>query len=147
MPFLGKDIRLARLLNPKSGKLLAITVDHSIARGIMAGLIPIQSTIDRIVAGVPDAMTMHKGIAEQCFGKHAGGVKTFRRARSAAFGGPRDGVAMLRRARSAGIGRRPRSFVIPREPPGRMLPCFLGVALEGVKIIQGIGATESAGVD
>ena len=72
MPFLGKDIRLARLLNPKSGKLLAITVDHSIARGIMAGLIPIQSTIDRIVAGVPDAMTMHKGIAEQCFGKHAG---------------------------------------------------------------------------
>lgn len=72
MPYLGKDIRLARLLNAKSGKLLAITVDHSIARGIMSGLIPIQSTIDRIVAGAPDAMTMHKGIAEQCFGKHVG---------------------------------------------------------------------------
>jgi class I fructose-bisphosphate aldolase/fructose-bisphosphate aldolase/2-amino-3,7-dideoxy-D-threo-hept-6-ulosonate synthase len=65
MAFLGKEIRLARLLNPKSGKLLAITVDHSIARGIMTGLIPIQSTIDRIVEGAPDAMTMHKGIAEQ----------------------------------------------------------------------------------
>jgi DhnA family fructose-bisphosphate aldolase class Ia len=47
-------------------------VDHSIARGIQTGLIPIQKTIDSIVAGKPDAMTMHKGIAESCFGKHAG---------------------------------------------------------------------------
>jgi len=72
MAFLGKEIRLARLLNPKSGKLLSITVDHSIARGILTGLIPIQSTIDRVVQGGPDAMTMHKGIAERCFAKHAG---------------------------------------------------------------------------
>lgn len=72
MHFLGKEIRLKRLLNEKSGKLLAITVDHSIARGIMNGLIPIQSTIDKIIAGGPDAITMHKGIAEKCFGKHAG---------------------------------------------------------------------------
>jgi fructose-bisphosphate aldolase, class I len=74
MHLLGKEIRLKRLLNEKSGKLLAITVDHSMARGIMTGLIPIQSTIDKIVAGSPDAITMHKGIAENCFGKHAGKV-------------------------------------------------------------------------
>ena len=74
MAFLGKDIRLARLLNPKSGRLLAVTVDHSIARGIMKGLIPIRDVIARIAAGEPDAMTMHKGIAEQCFGEHAGKV-------------------------------------------------------------------------
>lgn len=72
MAFLGKEIRLARLLNPKSGRLLVITIDHSIARGIMTGLIPIRSTIDRIMEGAPDAMTMHKGIAEQCFWRHAG---------------------------------------------------------------------------
>jgi fructose-bisphosphate aldolase, class I len=72
MAFLGKEIRLKRLLNPKSGRLLAVTVDHSIARGIMNGLIPIQATIDKIVAGAPDAITMHKGIAEQCFARHAG---------------------------------------------------------------------------
>ena len=72
MAFLGKEIRMKRLLNPKSGKLLAITVDHSIARGIQTGLIPIQKTIDSIVAGKPDAMTMHKGIAESCFWPHAG---------------------------------------------------------------------------
>jgi len=74
MGFLGKEIRLKRLLNQKSGKLLAITVDHSIARGIQTGLIPIQKTIDRIVEGRPDAITMHKGIAEQCFYPHAGKI-------------------------------------------------------------------------
>lgn len=72
MAFLGKEIRLKRLLNEKSGKILAITVDHSIARGIQTGLIPIKNTIDRIVAGKPDAITMHKGIAESCFAPHAG---------------------------------------------------------------------------
>ncbi len=74
MTFLGKDIRLARLLHPKSGKLLALAVDHSIARGIMAGLVSIQATLDRIVDGMPDAVTMHKGIAEHCFRRHAGKV-------------------------------------------------------------------------
>jgi class I fructose-bisphosphate aldolase len=67
MSFLGKEIRLKRMLNKKSGRLLAITVDHSIARGIMNGLIPISETIKKIVAGKPDSLTMHKGIAERCF--------------------------------------------------------------------------------
>ncbi|MBP7495718.1 MAG: hypothetical protein KA771_09500 [Spirochaetales bacterium] len=74
MSFLGKEIRLSRLLNRKSGKLLAITIDHSIARGIQTGLIPIRKTLERIVEGTPDAVTMHKGIAEQCFGPHVGKV-------------------------------------------------------------------------
>ena len=72
MWFLGKEIRLSRLINPDSGKMLAITVDHSISRGIMTGLIPIQKTIDTIIQGRPDAITMHKGIAEKCFFRHAG---------------------------------------------------------------------------
>lgn len=72
MWFLGKEIRLSRLLNHNSGKMLAITIDHPISRGIMTGLIPIQKTLDTIVQGAPDAITMHKGIAEKCFFKHAG---------------------------------------------------------------------------
>lgn len=74
MSFLGKEIRMKRLLNQKSGKLLAITVDHSIARGIQGGLIRIQQTIDKIIEGEPDAITMHKGIADLCFRQHAGKV-------------------------------------------------------------------------
>lgn len=72
MAMLGKSIRMSRLVNPKSDKMMAITVDHSISRGIMTGLIDIQSTIDKIVAGGPNAITMMKGIAEKCFAKHAG---------------------------------------------------------------------------
>jgi fructose-bisphosphate aldolase, class I len=76
MGMLGKEVRLSRLINPKSNKMMAITVDHAISRGIapMKGLIPIQSTIDKIILGKPDAMTMTKGIAERCMYQHAGDV-------------------------------------------------------------------------
>ena len=74
MAMLGKAVRMHRLVHPKSNKMMAITVDHSISRGIMQGLIHIQDTIDKIVAGEPQAITMTKGIAEQCFWKHAGKV-------------------------------------------------------------------------
>lgn len=74
MAMLGKAVRMSRLVNPKSDKMMAITVDHSISRGIMTGLIHIQDTIDKIVAGAPNAITMTKGIAEQCFHQHAGKV-------------------------------------------------------------------------
>ena len=48
---------------------------------------------------------------------------------------------------SAGFGSREGLLVIPREPPGRMLPRFLGMALQGVEIVQGVASTEPAGVD
>lgn len=74
MAMLGKAVRMNRLVNPKSDKMMAITVDHTLSRGILTGLIPIQDTIDKIVAAGPDAITMTKGIAEACFAKHAGKV-------------------------------------------------------------------------
>lgn len=70
--FLGKSVRLNRLINPKSGRILVITVDHSIARGVLPGLEDICGTLAKIVAGGPDAVTMHKGIAEKCFEPYAG---------------------------------------------------------------------------
>lgn len=76
MAMLGKAVRLSRLVNPKSNKMMAITVDHAISRGIapMTGLHAIQDTIDKIIVGRPDAMTMTKGIAERCMWQHAGKV-------------------------------------------------------------------------
>ncbi|MBU3874276.1 fructose-bisphosphate aldolase [Faecalicatena sp. AGMB00832] len=76
MAMLGKEVRMSRLVNPKSKKMMAITVDHAISRGIapMTGLHQIQDTIDKIIVGRPDAMTMTKGIAEHCMWKHAGDV-------------------------------------------------------------------------
>jgi DhnA family fructose-bisphosphate aldolase class Ia len=69
--FLGKEIRLKRLLGP-SGRLLAITVDHPITRGLLPGLEDIRTTMRKVVAGGPDAITMHKGIAEKVFPPYAG---------------------------------------------------------------------------
>jgi class I fructose-bisphosphate aldolase len=74
MSLLGKEIRMARLLNRTSGKLLTIAMDHAIAWGVLAGIQKIQDSVDLIVQSEPDAITMHKGIAEKCFGKHAGKV-------------------------------------------------------------------------
>ena len=51
MAMLGKEVRMSRLVNPKSNKMMAITVDHAISRGIapMTGLHHIQDTIDKII--------------------------------------------------------------------------------------------------
>lgn len=71
--FVGKEVRLKRLLGP-SGRLLAITIDHPITRGMLPGLVDIHSKIKMLVAGGPDAITMHKGIAENVFRPYAGQV-------------------------------------------------------------------------
>ncbi len=70
--FLGKEVRLSRIVNRKSGRMLAITVDHPITRGMMPGLVDIRSVMKKVVAGSPDAITMHKGIAEKVFTPYAG---------------------------------------------------------------------------
>jgi DhnA family fructose-bisphosphate aldolase class Ia len=71
---MGKAVRLARMVNQKSGKMMAITVDHATSRGIapMTGIQDIQGAIDRIAAGCPDAMTMTGGIQKRCWGPHVG---------------------------------------------------------------------------
>jgi len=76
MAMLGKEIRMSRLVNPVSNKMMAITVDHATSRGIapMTGIQDVQSAIDKIILGKPDAMTMTKGIAERCMYQHAGKV-------------------------------------------------------------------------
>jgi fructose-bisphosphate aldolase, class I len=71
--FLGKEVRLKRLLG-KSGRLLAITMDHPITRDLMPGLEDIRTTMRKVVAGRPDAITMQKGIAQKVFAPYAGEV-------------------------------------------------------------------------
>jgi class I fructose-bisphosphate aldolase len=65
--YLGKVIRLGRLFNGESGRLLAITLDHAIARGVLPGLVDVESAVKSVVAGRPDAITLQKGIASRIF--------------------------------------------------------------------------------
>lgn len=74
MMAMGKAVRLSRMVDKESNKMMAITVDHAISRGIapMTGIHDIQTAIDKIVAGRPNAMTMTGGIQKRCWGPHAG---------------------------------------------------------------------------
>jgi len=74
MSYLGKEVRLNRLMPEGDGLYLGLTVDHAMARGVMPGLDTIDETLSKLVAGGPYAVTMHKGIAERCFAKYAGKV-------------------------------------------------------------------------
>lgn len=69
---LGKEIRMARIFDQKSGRLCAITMDHPITRGVLPGLVNIHRAMELVVAGKPDAITMMKGIARSVFQPYAG---------------------------------------------------------------------------
>ncbi|AKX93225.1 class I fructose-bisphosphate aldolase [Neomoorella thermoacetica] len=71
---LGKEIRLSRLLDSESKRFVGITVDHAMARGVLPGLVNIKETVRKIILGKPNALTMHKGIAEKVFPPYAGKV-------------------------------------------------------------------------
>jgi DhnA family fructose-bisphosphate aldolase class Ia len=74
MNLLGKTVRLNRLFAKGDGRYLGLTVDHAMARGVMPGLADINKTLADFAAGGPDAITMHKGLAEKCFGPYAGKI-------------------------------------------------------------------------
>jgi class I fructose-bisphosphate aldolase len=73
---LGKAIRLARLFGHPSGRFCSVAVDHfaGYQAGLPEGLRDIRSTLAALVAGKPDAVTMHRGVATSCWPKHAGQV-------------------------------------------------------------------------
>jgi len=79
---LGKKTRLERIKHRPSGRFFFVTVDHSITRGVFAGLTDMKDTMKKIVAGRPDGITMHKGIAQEFFYPYAGQVSLILKASS-----------------------------------------------------------------
>lgn len=73
---LGKTVRLNRLFAHPSGRFFSVAVDHFIAygEGLPAGLRHIAPTLAAIVAGEPDAVTMHRGIAASLWEPYAGRI-------------------------------------------------------------------------
>ncbi len=70
----GKLVRMNRLFAHPSGRFCSVAVDHFIgySAGLPTGLREIRPTLAAVVAGRPDAVTMHKGIAAAAWGPHAG---------------------------------------------------------------------------
>lgn len=72
----GKLVRLNRVFAHPSGRLCSVAVDHFIAydAGLPPGLRHMGKTLEALVAGGPDAVTMHRGIAAACWQPFAGRV-------------------------------------------------------------------------
>ncbi len=73
---LGKQIRMNRIFANPSGNLCSVAIDHYIGyqAGIPAGLQNLRATLAAVMAGPPDAVTMHKGTAAALWEPYAGVV-------------------------------------------------------------------------
>ncbi len=74
MSTLGKAVRLERLKNPGSGRILTVALDHAPSYGLLKGLENIRGVIEQVASGGPDAMMLMKGTAEHCFRPYAGRI-------------------------------------------------------------------------
>ena len=72
MESLGKIIRMKRLQNPASGRILTIAIDHAPSYGVMKGIEDIRSTLELVASAAPDAVLLMRGTAERCFAPYAG---------------------------------------------------------------------------
>jgi class I fructose-bisphosphate aldolase len=72
----GKLVRMNRLFSHPSGRLCSVAIDHYIGYGdeMPVGLRRLGPSIAAMVAGRPDAVTMHKGPAAHIWPAYAGSV-------------------------------------------------------------------------
>ena len=78
---IGKQIRLRRLLGDDE-RLVGITMDHPIARGVLPGLENVDAALAAVAQGRPDSITLQKGIASRCYGPYAGEIALILKATS-----------------------------------------------------------------
>ena len=73
---LGKLVRLNRIFSHPSGRLCSVAADHffGYGEGLPPGLRHIKPTLAALVAGRPDAVTLHKGVAASAWPPYAGAV-------------------------------------------------------------------------
>ena len=73
---LGKAIRLHRIFNNPSGRLLSVAVDHFVGypRTMTDGLHNLRNTIAQVAEARPDAVTMLEGTATHCWPPYAGQI-------------------------------------------------------------------------
>jgi class I fructose-bisphosphate aldolase len=71
---LGKTIRIVRMQNPASGRILTVAIDHAPSYGVLGGLENIDQVVEQVASGGPDAMLLMKGTAERCYSPYAGHI-------------------------------------------------------------------------
>lgn len=73
---IGKLIRLNRIFSHSSGRFCSVAIDHFVGynTGLPPGFRHFQSTLEEIVAGAPDAVTMQIGMLKSVWSPYAGKI-------------------------------------------------------------------------
>jgi len=74
MTTLGKAVRLGRLKNAGSGRILTVALDHAPSYGLLKGLEDIGRVLEQVASAGPDSIMLMKGTAERCFHPYAGRI-------------------------------------------------------------------------
>ncbi len=61
---IGKKIRLQRIINRETGRMIVVPIDHGVTVGPIRGLVDLADTIDKIAGGGANAILQHKGLVE-----------------------------------------------------------------------------------
>ncbi len=64
---IGKKIRLQRIINRNTEKIIVVPIDHGVTIGPIHGLINLAGTIDKIARGGANAILQHKGLVSTGF--------------------------------------------------------------------------------
>ncbi len=59
---IGKQIRMERIINRNTGRMIVVPMDHGVTVGPIPGLVNLPDTIDKIARGGANAILMHKGL-------------------------------------------------------------------------------------
>ncbi len=62
---IGKEIRMARLLDPAQGKTIIVPMDHGVSMGPVAGLVDIGAATREAALGGANAVVIHKGLVRK----------------------------------------------------------------------------------
>jgi fructose-bisphosphate aldolase/2-amino-3,7-dideoxy-D-threo-hept-6-ulosonate synthase len=62
MSQIGKAIRMERIMDRKSGRMIVVPMDHGVSAGPIGGLIDMPGAINRVAGGGANAVLVHKGI-------------------------------------------------------------------------------------
>jgi predicted phospho-2-dehydro-3-deoxyheptonate aldolase len=59
---IGKQIRIERIINRNTGKMVVVPMDHGTTIGPIPGLADMRETVTKVVTGGANAILMHKGM-------------------------------------------------------------------------------------
>ena len=60
--YLGKKVRLERIINRDNGRTIIVPMDHGVTIGAVDGLVDMRETVNDMAIGGADAVLMHKGL-------------------------------------------------------------------------------------